>query len=103
MTADWLLLALAFPAVLINVGHGQNGFLTAALLGGALVVLDRRPLFAGILFGLSGLQAAIRADAADRAGRERPLEMFRRRGGDGRGADDRDYADFRRIGVARVS
>ena len=48
----WLLLALAFPAVLINIGHGQNGFLTAALLGGALVVLDRRPLVAGVLFGL---------------------------------------------------
>jgi len=52
MTSLWLLLALAFPAVLINVGHGQNGFLTAALLGGALVVLDRRPLVAGILLGL---------------------------------------------------
>jgi Glycosyltransferase family 87 len=48
----WLLLALAFPAVLVNIGHGQNGFLTAALLGGALVALDRRPLLAGILFGL---------------------------------------------------
>src|SRR5580704_1854738 len=48
----WLLLALAFPAVLINVGHGHNGFLTAALLGGGLVCLDRRPLVAGILFGL---------------------------------------------------
>jgi len=48
----WLLLALAFPAVLVNVGHGQNGFLTAALLGAALVALDRRPLFAGVLFGL---------------------------------------------------
>jgi glycosyl transferase family 87 len=52
MTAEWLLLALAFPAVLINIGHGQNGFLTAALIGGALVLLDRRPLLAGILFGL---------------------------------------------------
>jgi Glycosyltransferase family 87 len=48
----WLLLALAFPAVLVNIGHGQNGFLTAALLGAALVQLDRRPLLAGILFGL---------------------------------------------------
>jgi len=48
----WLLLALAFPAVLINVGHGQNGFLTAALMGGALVLLDRRPIVAGMLFGL---------------------------------------------------
>jgi alpha-1,2-mannosyltransferase len=52
VTADWLLLAIAFPAVLINVGHGQNGFLTAALLGGTLVLLDRRPLIAGTLFGL---------------------------------------------------
>jgi alpha-1,2-mannosyltransferase len=52
MTALWLLLALAFPAVLINVGHGHNGFLTAALIGGGLVCLDRRPLVAGILFGL---------------------------------------------------
>ena len=26
----WLLLALAFPAVFINLGHGHNGFLTAA-------------------------------------------------------------------------
>ncbi|MGH6674261.1 MAG: glycosyltransferase family 87 protein [Xanthobacteraceae bacterium] len=48
----WLLLALAYPAVLINIGHGQNGFLTAALLGGALVILDRRPAVAGILIGL---------------------------------------------------
>jgi alpha-1,2-mannosyltransferase len=48
----WLLLALAFPAVLINIGHGQNGLLTAALIGGALAMLDRRPIVAGILFGL---------------------------------------------------
>jgi alpha-1,2-mannosyltransferase len=47
-----LLLALAFPAVLVNLGHGQNGFLTAALLGGALAVLERRPIVAGLLFGL---------------------------------------------------
>lgn len=47
----WFLLALGFPAVLVNIGHGQNGFLTAALLGAALVQLDRRPVLAGILFG----------------------------------------------------
>ena len=52
MTPPWLLLTFAFPAVLINIGHGQNGFLTAALLGAALVQLDRRPLVAGVLFGL---------------------------------------------------
>jgi hypothetical protein len=48
----WLLFAAAFPAVLVNAGHGQNGFLTAALIGGGLVLLDRRPVLAGILFGL---------------------------------------------------
>jgi hypothetical protein len=48
----WLLLALAYPAVVINLGHGQNGFLTAALLGTALWQLDRRPWLAGLLIGL---------------------------------------------------
>ena len=48
-----LLLALAFPAVFVNLGHGHNGFLTAALIGFALLWLDRRPVVAGILFGLS--------------------------------------------------
>ena len=41
--AQTLLVATAFPAVFVNIGHGQNGFLTAALLGGALHLLDRRP------------------------------------------------------------
>jgi glycosyl transferase family 87 len=49
---ETLLIAAAFPAVFINVGHGQNGFLTAALLGGALQLLDRRPWLAGVLIGL---------------------------------------------------
>jgi Glycosyltransferase family 87 len=48
----WLLLAIASPAVFVNIGHGHNGFLTASLIGMALVVLDRRPIVAGILFGL---------------------------------------------------
>jgi hypothetical protein len=48
----WLLLALAFPAVVINIGQGHNGFLTAALMTGALLLLDRRPVVAGILIGL---------------------------------------------------
>jgi hypothetical protein len=47
-----LLLALALPAVFINLGHGHNGFLTAALMTLALLQLDRRPVLAGILFGL---------------------------------------------------
>jgi hypothetical protein len=49
---ETLLIAAAFPAVFINIGHGQNGFLTAALLGGALHWLDRRPWLAGVLIGL---------------------------------------------------
>jgi alpha-1,2-mannosyltransferase len=49
---ETLLIAAAFPAVFVNVGHGQNGFLTAALLGGALQLLDRRPWLAGVLIGL---------------------------------------------------
>jgi glycosyl transferase family 87 len=44
--------ALAFPAVFVNLGHGQNGFLTAGLLGGGLLLLDRRPALAGLLLGL---------------------------------------------------
>ncbi len=44
--------ALAFPAVLINVTHGNNGFLTATLLGSGLLFLNRRPLLSGILLGL---------------------------------------------------
>jgi alpha-1,2-mannosyltransferase len=47
-----LLLAAAFPAVFVNLSHGHNGFLSAALMGAALVTLDRRPVVSGILFGL---------------------------------------------------
>jgi hypothetical protein len=46
------LLAAAFPAVLANAVVGQNGFLTAGLLGGALVMLIERPILAGVLIGL---------------------------------------------------
>src|ERR1700690_2166484 len=42
-------LAAGFPAVLANFIAGQNGFLSAALLGGALLMLIERPIFAGVL------------------------------------------------------
>jgi alpha-1,2-mannosyltransferase len=48
---EWLLLALAFPAVFINLGQAHNGFLTAALLAAALVMLVERPILAGVLIG----------------------------------------------------
>lgn len=47
-----LLLALAFPVVFTNVLVGQNGFLTAGLIGGTLVLLPTRPILAGICLGL---------------------------------------------------
>lgn len=47
------LLALALsPAALINAVGGQNGFFTGALMLGALLSLDRRPILAGVLVGL---------------------------------------------------
>ena len=47
-----LLPLLAFPSVFWTMGLGQNAFLTAALFGGALLLIDRRPVLAGMLFGL---------------------------------------------------
>lgn len=49
---ETVLVAVAFPATFVNLGHGQNGFITASLIGGALLLLDRRPLVAGLLIGL---------------------------------------------------
>jgi arabinofuranan 3-O-arabinosyltransferase len=47
-----LLLAAAFPVVLTNTLVGQNGFLTASLIGGMLVLLPTRPILSGICLGL---------------------------------------------------
>jgi Glycosyltransferase family 87 len=47
-----IFLALGFPAALWNVSAGQNGFLTAVLIGGTLTLMQRRPLLAGICLGL---------------------------------------------------
>lgn len=47
----FLLAALGAPVVFICLGHGQNAFLTAALFGGALLLLDTRPFAAGLLMG----------------------------------------------------
>jgi hypothetical protein len=45
------LLVLA-PATLANIVAGQNGFLTAALLAPGILLLDRRPVVAGVCLGL---------------------------------------------------
>ena len=47
-----LLLAAAFPVVFSNTLVGQNGFLTAALIGGALYLMPMRPVLSGICLGL---------------------------------------------------
>ncbi|MGO8912334.1 MAG: glycosyltransferase family 87 protein [Bradyrhizobium sp.] len=47
-----LMVGAAFPVVLANTMAGQNGFLTAALLGGTLVLLPTRPVLSGICLGL---------------------------------------------------
>src|SRR5450631_927751 len=47
-----LLLAAAFPVVFTNTLVGQNGFLTASLIGGTLYLLPTRPVLAGICLGL---------------------------------------------------
>jgi len=47
-----LLLAVALPMVFNNTLVGQNGFLTAALIGGTLYLMPVRPILAGICLGL---------------------------------------------------
>ncbi len=47
-----LWVGLAFPAVLWTATHGQNSFLTTSLFCWGLLQLPRRPVLAGILFGL---------------------------------------------------
>jgi hypothetical protein len=41
----------AFPAVLTNLGHGQNGFLPAVLFGAGALWLEERPILAGLCLG----------------------------------------------------
>lgn len=47
-----LMLAVAFPMVFSNTLVGQNGFLTAALIGSTLYFLPVRPVLSGICLGL---------------------------------------------------
>ncbi|MBV8062043.1 MAG: DUF2029 domain-containing protein [Nevskia sp.] len=47
---------LAAPAVFINAGGGQNGFITTALISAALLLLETRPAWAGLLIGLLSIK-----------------------------------------------
>ncbi|NMG44979.1 DUF2029 domain-containing protein [Aromatoleum toluvorans] len=48
--------ALAAPPALFNVMYGQTGFLTAGLIGSGLLLLRRRPVWAGVLIGLASVK-----------------------------------------------
>jgi hypothetical protein len=52
----FILCVAGFTAVFVNVSHGQNGFLTAALFAAALAFLDKRPWLAGVCFGLAAFK-----------------------------------------------
>ncbi|HTW34961.1 MAG TPA: glycosyltransferase family 87 protein [Rhizomicrobium sp.] len=45
------MVACAMPWVLVEFMLGQNGFLTAAVIGAALLQLEKRPLVSGLLLG----------------------------------------------------
>ncbi|GAA7767231.1 MULTISPECIES: glycosyltransferase family 87 protein [Cupriavidus] len=47
---------LASPAVLVSVILGQNSLLTASLVGGAICLLGKRPVLAGVLIGLLAIK-----------------------------------------------
>jgi len=48
---DGWLYMLAARVTLVCLLHGHNGFLTALLLGGGLLLLERKPFAAGLLLG----------------------------------------------------
>jgi arabinofuranan 3-O-arabinosyltransferase len=49
--ASAIAVLLASPFTVWNLAAGQNGFLTASLLGASLLFLERRPVLAGVLVG----------------------------------------------------
>lgn len=55
-TRQALVLALAFPGLLLNIMNGQNAFLTAALAGMGLLLMQTRPILAGMCIGLLAIK-----------------------------------------------
>ena len=80
-----IVVALGFPAALWNITAGQNGFFTAALIGGTLVFVGTAAGACRHLSRPSHLQAAIRLVVSDRADRGSALADDHCVGGDGRG------------------
>jgi hypothetical protein len=54
VTRRWPAMSVAFasPWVLASAMVGQNGLLTAAIIGFVLLTIDRRPVLSGVLLGL---------------------------------------------------
>ncbi|MEX3967976.1 glycosyltransferase family 87 protein [Paraburkholderia sp. EG286B] len=50
------LLAIAFPGSALVLTSGQNGLLTASLVGLGLILLRRRPILAGLCFALVAMK-----------------------------------------------
>ena len=55
-TKGVVVLALAFPAVLVTLFHGQNSFLTAGLIAGIIYYLDSKPILCGLMIGILTLK-----------------------------------------------
>lgn len=49
-------LVAAFPPLFVTLTHGQTSLLLAALLGGGLLLVGRRPWLAGVLIGLATIK-----------------------------------------------
>ncbi len=47
-----LVVLLAFPALWLNLGNGQNAALFTAIMAGGCLLLPRRPIVSGLVFGL---------------------------------------------------
>ena len=99
-----LMFVAVAPAVAVNLFIGQNGFFFAALLICGLVNMDRRPLLAGLCFGINDHQAAAWIAFAGDAGADATLARHRGRRRDDDRAGRRDLRDLRRrdlVGVSR--
>ena len=55
------LVTLAYPPILLTAFNGQNAFLTAALVGMGLTLLERRPVLAGLCIGLLAIKPQLGA------------------------------------------
>ena len=78
--------------MLANVTIGQNGFVTAGLIGGTLILMRQRPIMAGVLLGLLTLS---------RTGLASPIALIAGRESRARDRNDGGVGDGGRV-VARI-